>query len=229
MINEANLAATELKRDIKFNTKMVKKLDPFGDMSKGKTEIMVKVDNNEEKYFYEWPIDKFENRLFIIRDLLEMLTDTGVMPKVSKDDDPFWDPPNPVLVGQSFIQLEPLGLCIENALEAGILSIDGAGGKQGNLSISYQPCTPDGNTDEDELPEDFLVEDAQELLGMKDLCFKVCITGATDLPTGLNCNPFVTYQFKFESGLQYQTEESVGAKPNATWNYSRIHRIDNID
>lgn len=29
MVNEANLAATELKRDIKFNTKLVKKMDPF--------------------------------------------------------------------------------------------------------------------------------------------------------------------------------------------------------
>ena len=29
MVNEGNLAATELKRGIKFNTKMVKKLDPF--------------------------------------------------------------------------------------------------------------------------------------------------------------------------------------------------------
>ena len=29
LVNEANLAATELNRDLKFNTKMVKKLDPF--------------------------------------------------------------------------------------------------------------------------------------------------------------------------------------------------------
>lgn len=29
LVNEANLAATELGRDLKFNTKMVKKLDPF--------------------------------------------------------------------------------------------------------------------------------------------------------------------------------------------------------
>ena len=29
MVNEANLAATELKRGIKFNTKLVKKMDPF--------------------------------------------------------------------------------------------------------------------------------------------------------------------------------------------------------
>ena len=62
MVNEANLAATELKRDLKFNTKLVKKMDPFlkaGALSQGPTDVIIKVDNNEEKYFYEWPAEKF--------------------------------------------------------------------------------------------------------------------------------------------------------------------------
>jgi len=129
LVNEANLAATEMKRDLKFNTKMVKQLDPFGDVSNSKTEILVKIDNNEEKYYYEWPVDKFENRLFMIRELLEEFFDSGNMPNVSKEEDPFWDPPNPILIGQSFLQLESLGLCFPNELEVAILSIDGAGGK----------------------------------------------------------------------------------------------------
>lgn len=29
LVNEANIAATDLGRDVKFNTKMVKKIDPF--------------------------------------------------------------------------------------------------------------------------------------------------------------------------------------------------------
>jgi len=73
-VNEGNLAATELKRGIKFNTKMVKRLDPFlkdGQMSHGKTEILVKVDNDEEKYYYEWTADKFHNRIYMIREILE--------------------------------------------------------------------------------------------------------------------------------------------------------------
>lgn len=83
LVNEANLAATELKRDLKFNTKMVKKLDPFlknGNMNQGKTEILIKIDNNEEKYYYEWPADKFHNRLFMIRELLEEFFDSGNLP-----------------------------------------------------------------------------------------------------------------------------------------------------
>jgi len=83
LVNEANLAATELKRDIKFNTKMVKKLDPFGGSSGNRTECLVKVDNNESRYYYEWPADKFENRLFMIREILEEFFDNGVIPKLS--------------------------------------------------------------------------------------------------------------------------------------------------
>ena len=193
MVNEANLASTELKRDFKFNTKMVKKLDPFGGIGNSKTEILVKVDNNEDKYYYEWPIDKFENRLFMVRELLEEYFDNGVLPKLSKNEDPFWDPPNPILIGQSFLQLEPLGLGFENELEAAILSIDGAGGKQGMLTIGYQPCNDKGQTEEDALPEEIMVDDASELIGYKDLFFKLNVKCAKDLPAQLNCNPFVTY------------------------------------
>ena len=59
---------------------MVKKLDPFlkdGQMSHGRTEILVKVDNNEEKYYYEWPADKFHNRMYMIRDMLELYFDNN--------------------------------------------------------------------------------------------------------------------------------------------------------
>ena len=129
LINEVNLAADELKRNITFKTKMLKKLDPFGKVNSGKTEIYVQINNTEEGYYYEWPVDKFENRLFMIREILEEYFDNGILPKLVKDEDPFWDPPNPILIGQSFLQLEPLSLMFENNLNASILSIDGAGGK----------------------------------------------------------------------------------------------------
>ena len=80
----------------------------------------------------------------MIRELLEEYFDTNKLPELSKEEDPFWDPPNPILIGQSFLQLEPLGLMFESNLDAAILSIDGAGGKQGTLCIGYIPCTASG-------------------------------------------------------------------------------------
>lgn len=102
-MNEANLASDELKRQITFKTKLDKKLDPFEGNSTGKTEIKVRIQNQECQYFYEWEVDKFQNRLFMIRDLLEELFETGEMPVRDQDKDPFWDPPNPILIGQSFL------------------------------------------------------------------------------------------------------------------------------
>jgi len=74
-------------------------------------------------------VDKFENRLFMIREILEEFFDDQKLPILEKEEDPFWDPPNPILIGQSFLQLESLSLMFESNLEASILSIDGAGGK----------------------------------------------------------------------------------------------------
>jgi len=68
-------------------------------MSHGRTEILVKVDNNEEEYYYEWSAEKFHNRIYMIREILEQYFDSGVRPKLSINEDPFWDPPNPILIG----------------------------------------------------------------------------------------------------------------------------------
>jgi len=227
LVNEANLAANELERKIEFKTKMVKKLDPFAGVSSGKTEILINIKNNEEHYFYEWPVDKFENRLFMIRELLEEFFDTNVLPEITKESDPFWDPPNPILIGQSFLQLEPLSLMFENNLEAAILAIDGDEGKKGTIDIGYAPCTVNGETDEALIPDHLLVDKPEELIGQKDMYFKVFVKCAKNLPQDRCCNLFVTYQFKFEQSL-YTTEEFPGINQNPKWNYSQIHKIDEV-
>ena len=61
-VNEANLASNELKRKMTFSTKMVRRIDPFlkdGEISHSKTDVVIIVDNQEDKYFYEWTVDKF--------------------------------------------------------------------------------------------------------------------------------------------------------------------------
>jgi hypothetical protein len=107
LVNEANLAAQELNRKIAFTPKLQQKIDPFmkkgAGMQTSKTEVLIKVDNGELKYYYEWPIDKFKNRMFIVRDILDEFFDSGTMPNITKEEDPFWDPPNPILIGQSFM------------------------------------------------------------------------------------------------------------------------------
>jgi hypothetical protein len=37
--------------------------------------------------------------MFIIRELLEEFFDEGELPEFEDEDDPFWDPPTPMLIG----------------------------------------------------------------------------------------------------------------------------------
>ena len=74
-----------------------------------------------------------------------------------------------------------------------ILSLDGSKGRNGVLFMGYHPCDKNGNTDESVIPDEFLVDDPNELIGLKNLYFQVHIRAAANLPSQLNCNPFVTY------------------------------------
>lgn len=125
-------------------------------MEPPKTEIVIKIDNFEEGYYYQWPEDKFQDRVFLMRDLINEYFDTQEIPKVTKDRDPFWDPPEPQLIGQSFIALKNLVYLVENEMEAKILSSEGSSGVRGQLSVKYFPTDASGQAeiDEEDLPED---------------------------------------------------------------------------
>jgi hypothetical protein len=69
-VNEANLISKELKRNITFNTKMIRVMPEFANLVDSRTDILIKVDNGEDNYYYQWDTDKFQNRLELMRDHL---------------------------------------------------------------------------------------------------------------------------------------------------------------
>lgn len=66
-----------------------------------------------------------------MRDLVNEFFESGDLVKLSHDEDPFWDPPEPMLIGQSFMSLKNLGYLIENEMESKILSSEGNSGVRG--------------------------------------------------------------------------------------------------
>jgi len=167
----------------------------------------------------------------MIREILEQYFDSGDLPKLEKSEDPFWDPPNPILIGQSYLSLGALGYACDSELEASILSIDGTAGRNGTLKIAYEPCDAEGNIyDEEDIPEELLVETADELLGVKNYYFKVSVKQANQLPKNLSKNAFVTYQFKFDKGESYQTKETNNKDGGNIhfWNYDKVHCIEEV-
>jgi len=184
------MLSEEMKRNIKFSTKMQRVLPEFGTEQTGTTEVFVKVDNNETNYFYLWSTDKFMNRLYMMRENLNEFFDSGTMPDFSDHDkDAWWDPPEPLCIGTSYLSLKMLGYSLDNELEAKILSSEGQQGTRGTISIKYWPCDANGS---DELDDELQVEDPSELLG-KEIFFRVEIVSAQNLPPELCKNVFVTY------------------------------------
>ena len=80
-----------------------------------------------------------------MRDILNTYFDDGTVPDWSnKDLDCFWDPPEPLLIGQSIVQLAPLSYVSDNHLTAQILSVEGVQGSRGQLTCGYWPCKKTG-------------------------------------------------------------------------------------
>lgn len=198
-MSEANLIAKELKRKITFSTKMIRVMPEFGNLLDSKTDVVIKVDNAEEGYYYQWDNDKFQNRLLMMRDLLSKFFDEGTLPALALDKDPFWDPPEPLLVGISYLSLKNLGYMLNNDLDAKILSSEGDKGVRGKLMVKYWPCAADGVG---EPVDDVMCDEPHELVG-KEVYFRVEIDTAHDLPADLCKNVFVRYAFKHEPGVIY--------------------------
>jgi len=66
-IHEANEIAVALKRDIKFNMKIVGSFPDFGNCADVKKEQKIKVENKEVGYYYLWDPHSFMDRLEIYR------------------------------------------------------------------------------------------------------------------------------------------------------------------
>jgi hypothetical protein len=230
-VNEANMIAAELKREIRFNVRMVSTMPDFGDFKEAQREIKIKCDNKEDGYFYMWPTEKFVDRLEMMKEHVNEYFDTGNIPDYSdKSTDPFWDPPEPILIGNSYLKLQNLGLCIENDQKIKILNTAGAGNEaeQGTLEPACWPVTATGvQCDDDDYPEEYMIEEPEELLN-KELYFRIDIKKATGLPNELCKDVFVVYKFKHEPDKEYRTNDCVGKFANPEFNYTKQHHIDLI-
>lgn len=86
-----------------------------------KMNIKVQIDNRELGYRYLWDLNKFSNRYYIIKDMIEKYYETGVIPQMNQNEDPFWDPPEPLLIGKSFLTPKGLVYMFDNPADLPII------------------------------------------------------------------------------------------------------------
>jgi len=227
-ITEINLIAKELNRDVVFSIKLVynfvsgAELQLFGGEKSSKTKIQVFVQNKETNHQYVWSLSKFNNRYFMIKDLLEAHYEGGQLPRNNTTEDPFWDPPEARMIAQGFLCMESLGYLIDNPAELHLVTDSGTIGK---LNVNLVPLTENGEPMND---DDDIIEDPTELVD-KRLDFAIIIEDG-ELPEKFCRDTYCQYSLlKDDSSFEiYKTNivQGVSAKPE--YRYKKHHSFDNV-
>jgi hypothetical protein len=103
--------------------------------------------NKEAGYIYWWDSEKLTNRYYIIKDMLDAYFEGGVVPKLDNNNDPFWDPPEPVLIGRAFVTAKSLVYMFDVVEQLAIIGEDECG--EVNVSMIPTDATGFKNLSED--------------------------------------------------------------------------------
>ena len=128
LVKEGNVSAEELKKKFEFEPTIVHEIDekpgqsPLEEIKNSRSTVKVKVHNKEDGYHYFWDPEKFTNRLYMIRDIMDEYFDSGKKPDLERENDPFWDPQEAVLIGRSYLYLKSLGYMLNNPMNCRIMN-----------------------------------------------------------------------------------------------------------
>mmetsp|Transcript_33352 Transcript_33352/g.74298 ORF Transcript_33352/g.74298 Transcript_33352/m.74298 type:complete len:1101 (+) Transcript_33352:77-3379(+) len=169
LVKEANLIAEELKKPLRLETRM--RVDLVGSNSHSPIQVTAAV-LRDGVHLYEWTADVLENRVYLLRELLERCSEEGyeAAERLPKEDDPFWDPiEDERLIGVAHILLQGLLMQVENQLDARVYSTEGR--QTGTLHLEVWPLGKDGTLG---IPDEDAVDKPEDLIASRmDLMVKV--------------------------------------------------------
>mmetsp|Transcript_59294 Transcript_59294/g.94120 ORF Transcript_59294/g.94120 Transcript_59294/m.94120 type:complete len:1093 (+) Transcript_59294:45-3323(+) len=208
LVNEANFIASELGKPHRLEFKWHLGLGVAQEQL-GAT-VAVSMDG---LVLYEWSPATLENRVYLMRELLQQFDDEGptVLEKLADEEDPFWDPVQiERQIGVAQVRLDSLLEQIENVDEFKIFN--SAGQLSGSLHVEIWPV---GKNGEPGIPDDEELVD--DLLGTK-MTLLLKVLKATDIPKGLSSNVRVEYDW-FMQKEPIQVPAFAGSSCNPEFNY----------
>ena len=222
-ITELNLIAQELRRRMAFSAHLTYFFIDHQNMTnyhqQKKYRIKIKVDNKELGYSYFWDLDKFANRYFMIKELLERyFEDNQSIMKLPNEEDPFFDYPQHICFGQGFLKLLSIAYLLDNPID---LTIVGDSGQVGILFVNLIPVDVHGKEieEDDELFDEF-VDDPTELLGHQlDFIVKI---GKAEFTQDDMIEPYVSYELMIQDEETKQLRSEVFTTGKAESNNSSV-------
>eukprot|EP00276_Gloeochaete_wittrockiana_P018094 CAMPEP_0184337354 /NCGR_PEP_ID=MMETSP1089-20130417/5742_1 /TAXON_ID=38269 ORGANISM="Gloeochaete wittrockiana, Strain SAG46.84" /NCGR_SAMPLE_ID=MMETSP1089 /ASSEMBLY_ACC=CAM_ASM_000445 /LENGTH=1226 /DNA_ID=CAMNT_0026663017 /DNA_START=221 /DNA_END=3901 /DNA_ORIENTATION=- len=232
-VNECNMMSAEMKRSVTFELKLVDaindgpKIKELAAFNSKKMEIMVKVQHAPSKSVWMWSLEKFENRLHMIREIYNNFMELGgAQPNIPKDQDPFWDPPEDVVIGRAQIYLQAISYLFD--VEETTPIVDYKGKKDGSIRIGIYPCTKDGSkiSGGGDAAEEMEIEKPEDLIG-KRLDLLIEVTQAQGLPPSLLTNLYIQYRFYLDDP-PYRSECISTKSSSPLFNYKKRFTIEAV-
>nr|XP_026689448.1 kinesin-like protein KIF28P isoform X4 [Ciona intestinalis] len=219
MVSEVNAVSEELNKYRHFELVLISG-GYQEDKDKG-TKVMVQVKNLLNNNIWMWERGKFMNRRYIIQELYQQYIDGDDSYKnIEQDKDPFFDPPEDVMLGTANVFLQSLSYALD--FDDKLAITDYKGQEEGMLTVAVTPCLPNGRS----LDEESFIEDPSDLLG-KPYHFKITIR---------NCE---INNSRYSKGV-YVRHKTLGDKDpiktkvvedtlSPEFNYSRIITIPSVN
>merc|ERR1712226_769943 len=107
--------------------------------SKGGTKVMVKMKNLLNSNTWLWERGKFMNRRYLMQDLYQRYLDgDDDINNLPKEEDPFWEPTEDVLIGTTNVFLQSLAYALD--FDDKLTIADYKGQEEGSLYVTVAPC-----------------------------------------------------------------------------------------
>lgn len=218
MVSEVNAISEELNKHKTFEVILISGAAHGGD---SETKVMVRMKNLLNGNVWLWDRGKFMNRRFLMQEHYQRSIDGEDMGKILKEEDPFWEPPEDVLIGTASVFLQSLSYALD--FDDKLSITDYKGEEVATTVINVSPCNPNGKP----LNEEFFVEDPSELLG-KPYHFKVSIRNANVHDSRFNKGLYIRYKpFKETEFTTTKTVKDT-LSPEFDEKDSKVFGFDNV-
>lgn len=218
IVSEVNAISEELNKHKTFEVILISGAAQGGD---SETKVMVRMKNLLNGNVWLWDRGKFMNRRFLMQEHYQRSSDGEDMSKIPKEEDPFWEPPEDVLIGTASVFLQSLSYALD--FDDKLSITDYKGEEVATTVINVSPCNPNGKP----LNEEFFVEDPSELLG-KPYHFKVSIRNANVHDSRFNKGLYIRYKPFKETEFTVTTTVRDTLSPEFDEKDSKVFGFDSV-
>lgn len=220
-VSEANAISEELDKRKSFEVVLIAAAAQEWDVNKERaTKVTVKMKDLVNNNTWLWDRAKFTNRRFLMADMyMKWLEGDLDMSKIQKEEDPFWEPTEDVLIGIGNYFPQALGYALD--FDDVIEITDYKGQYEGQLYMQIIPCSKSGKPNS---TEEYL-DDPSELLG-KEFTFKIVTRSLNIKKARFSKGLFVKYKvFKDED---YVKTDTIKGTLTPEFKHTKIYHFPKI-